>query len=336
MATIKDVAREAGVSTGSVSRYLNGLKLRDENMRRIKDAIHKLGYRENYIAKGLKSNRSRSVGVVVNTLTDVFATSIISHLESYLEHRNYSLLLCDYRNDQDRLERKLNFLASRSIDGVVVFHVEHGVAALREMKENGVAVVAVDAPIQDLKSDAVLVDNFQASYDVTRRLIEMGHRRIGVIAGDTSRYIGNERLNGYLACMRDHGADAEGLVFTGNYTRESGYQGALELLRSRRGITALFAENYYMTLGSFQAIMDSGLTIPRDISLVGFDHFELTDIVRPRLTVVKQPVKDMGRAIGKLLIDRIEQPISRQFSTVELECELLWNQSVDAPKAQGA
>ncbi len=327
LATIREVAKEAGVSIGTVSRYLNGYQLKKSNMINIKRAIEKLGYVENIIAKGLKNNRSLSIGVVINSLTDVFATSIVSYLETYLEKNNYSLLLCDYQNDYERLERKLEFLKSRSVDGMVVFHVEKKLDVLQKMKESGIAIVAVDSPIKNFKTDTVLVDNYQASYNVVDRLFEMGHEKIGIVAGSTHRFIGNERLNGYIDSMKRKNIYQEGLVVMGDYTKESGYEKTKELLCNQE-ITALYSTNYYMTLGAVQALYEGKYSIPRDISVVGFDHFELSDIIQPKLTAVEQPIQKMGDMIGKLILERIDSAIDNQYTTAELDTTLLWRDSV--------
>ena len=141
MVTIREVAKEAGVSIGTVSRFLNGYQLKKNNMTTIQRAIDKLGYEENIIAKGLKNNRSMSIGVVVNSLTDVFATSIVSSLESFLEVNNYSLLLCDYQNDHNRLAHKMEFLRTRSVDGIVVFHLEENLPILKTLQDENIAIV---------------------------------------------------------------------------------------------------------------------------------------------------------------------------------------------------
>ncbi|KAF1304944.1 LacI family DNA-binding transcriptional regulator [Candidatus Enterococcus willemsii] len=327
MATIREVAKEAGVSIGTVSRYLNGHQLKKNNMENIQRAIEKFGYEENIIAKGLKNNRSMSVGVLVNSLTDVFATSIVSSLENYLEKNNYSLLLCDYQNDYQRLERKLEFLKSRSVDGVVIFHLEKNLPILEKLRSAGIAIIAVDSPIKGFKTDTVLVDNYQSSYNVVDKFFDEGHEKIGIIAGDTTRYIGLERLNGYIDSMKEKNIFSEELIVMGDYTKEAGYLGAMKLLE-KTGITALYSTNYYMTLGAVQALLEKEKKIPEDISVIGFDHFELSDIIQPKLTVVEQPIQEIGEMVGQLIMDNLKGKKRKHFTTIELETTLLWRASV--------
>jgi LacI family transcriptional regulator len=327
LVTIREVAAQAGVSIGTVSRFLNGKQLKKENMENIEKAIKELGYEENIIAKGLKNNKSLSIGVLVNSLTDIFATSIVSHLENHLEENNYSIILSDYQNDNKRLEKKLEFMKSRSVDGVVIFHLEENLPILTKMKEQKIAIVAVDAPIKNLKVDTVLVDNYQASFKAVDTLFELGHNKIGVIAGQTGRYIGNERLNGYIDSMKQKGIYNKEFIEIADYTRQSGYMKTKELLKNQK-ITAIYSTNYYMTLGAVQAIQEANLSIPQDISIIGFDHFELVDIIQPKLTVIEQPIEKMGEMIGKLILEQIKNEFENRYTTVELETNLLLRDSV--------
>lgn len=327
MTTIREVAKKSGVSIGTVSRYLNGYQLKKANMENIRRVINELGYKENIIAKGLKTNQSLSIGVLINSLTDVFATSIVSVLENYLEKNNYSLLLCDYQNDYKRLETKLEFLRSRSVDGIVVFHVEKNLPILRKFREEGIAIVAVDSPIKGLKTDTVLVDNYQASFHAVDKLYEQGHRKIGIIAGTPDRYIGSERLKGYVESMKVKNIYSENLVVTGDYTKDGGYRAALKLLENTE-ITAIYSTNYYMTLGLVEAIFEKGKKIPKDISVIGFDHFEISDIIQPKLTVIEQPIEDMGTTIGQLILNDISGKKKGVYTKIELSTHILWRDSV--------
>lgn len=329
MATIRDVAKEAKVSVGTVSRYLNGFTLKEDNMKNIASAIEKLKYEENIIAKGLKNNRSLSIGVVINSLTDVFATSIVTAMESYLELNNYSIIICDYQQDIHKLNQKLEFLKTRSIDGVVVFHVEKSLPIFDEYKKAGIPIISIDCPIRDFETDSILVNNEGASYEAVNKLIEYGHKNIGVIAGSQDHYIGIERLKGYKKAMINASLPlAKEHMRTANYTKESGYVEMKNLLLCHKKVTAVYTTNYYMTLGAVQAILEANLRIPEDVSLIGFDYFELSDIFQHKLSVVKQPVEDIGIEAGKLILERIKGNREDFPLIKKLDTELYWRESV--------
>lgn len=333
MATIRDVAREAGVSIGTVSRYLNGVTLKKNNMKNIKLAIEKLNYKENMIAKGLKNNRSLSIGVVINSLTDVFATSIVTSLESYLEEHNYSIMICDYQNDLKKLKRKLEFLKNRSIDGLILFHVEDRIPILDEFKEEGTPIILIDCPIEGFDTDVFLVDNRNASRKVTEFLLEQKHTKIAIIAGDQKNYIGRERLKGFIDAIKSKELDiSKEYIKFGDYTKESGYRLSKELLELDNRPTAIYSTNYYMTLGTIQAIYEKKLNIPEDISIVGFDSFEMSNIFEPKLTTIRQPVEEIGRKAGELILRRIKEETDEDESVRIIKTEILWNNSVSICK----
>ena len=329
MATIRDVAKLAGVSVGTVSRYLNGFQLKNKNMQNIATAIKELNYEENIIAKGLKTNKSLSIGVVINSLTDVFATSIVTALESYLEANNYSIILCDYQQSPGKLSQKLEFLKTRSVDGVIVFHVEKTLPIFEDYQKAGIPIVTIDCPIEDFETDAILVDNVGASFHAVEKLIEMGHQNIGVIAGTQDRYIGRKRLVGYetalkaanLPIVNEH-------IKVADYTKESGYLKTKELLKQDQPVTAIYATNYYMTLGAMQAIFEEKLAIPEDISIIGFDYFELSDIFQPLLSVIKQPVEEIGTVAGEIILKRIKGDYTDYPMIKKLDTTMLWRDSV--------
>lgn len=308
MATINDVAKRANVSVGSVSRYLNGEKLKEKNVEKIEEAIHSLGYMPNIIAKGLKTKRSMSIGVLINDFQDIFATSIISALEGYVEKKGYSLIICDWKHDQRRLDEKINFLLARSIDGIITFHVENATPALSVAERKGIPIVAVDAPIQDVKADSVLVNNRESAYLATNELLSLGHKNIGVITGDTNTYVGRERIGGFYDAMNNQKIPViSDYIMITNFGADEAYAKTLTLLKNNHDITALFPTNYYMTMGAVQAIQDLNMRIGKDISLIAFDHFIFDDLVRPQITSIRQPVEEMGELVGRLIIKRIHK-----------------------------
>lgn len=332
MATIRDVAKAAGVSIGSVSRYLNGYTLKKENMTKIQAAINHLNFEQNYLAKGLKTKKSHAIGVVVNALTDVFAASIVTPLEYYLEAHDYELIMCDYKDNLNILKEKLNFLCSRNIDGIVIFHLQQTIPILQHFQEKQIPIVAIDTPIAGFVCDAVLTDNYQASANVVTKLYQAGHQNIGIIAGNTQDYVGAKRLQGYVDTTQKLQIFQPNFVASGNHFKVSSYDATLRLLRQNPQISALYTTNYYLTLGAVQAINELDLKIPDDISFVGFDDYALSEVLKPQLTVVAQPVQEMGEKTGKLILNRINQPDSAPYHSHILKTHLVWRDSVIAKK----
>lgn len=307
MSTIKDVAKLSGMSVGSVSRYLNNESLKTANEKKIQDAIQKLNYKTNVMAKGLKENKSMSIGVLINDLSDVFATSVVSALESYIEDYGYSIIVCDYRSDYERMEKKINFLLQRSIDGLVIFHAEKSTDMLHEVSKRGIPIVAIDSPIDGVDTDSVLVDNYQASKEAVQRLIDSGYRNIGLIGGQDSNYIARERQNGYIDALLD--ADLPIIkdnVWNGNYTIDSGYSGTESIL-AKGNIDSIFAINYYMGLGSINALKQNDIKIGQNFGFISFDRFIFNEAITPDITSVEQPVENMGKVAGKLLMEKVNE-----------------------------
>ena len=328
MATIRDVAKEAGVSLGTVSRYLNGYTLKKTNMDKIAAAIKKLGFKQNYLAKGLKTKKSHAIGVVVNALTDIFAASIVTSLEDFLEKNNYELIIADYKNNIKLLNEKLKFLYSRNVDGIVLFHVEQAVPILKEFRKKKIPVVAVDTPISGFECDTVLLDNYHASVEAVKSLYEIGHRQIGIISGGQQGYVGSERLRGYVAAMKKYGIFDRELIVGGSSFKDSSYDATLDLLKNNHQITALYSTNYYMTIGAIQAINELNLRIPADISFIGFDDYDISTVIKPQLTVVAQPVAKIGREIGKIIIQKITNPADLNYQTKLFKAKIVWRDSV--------
>ncbi|HCS74932.1 MAG TPA: LacI family transcriptional regulator, partial [Clostridiales bacterium] len=187
----------------TVSRYLNGYKLREPNRIRIEEAINELGFRENFIAKGLKTNRSMTIGVVLASLTDLFATSVITAAERVLAQDNYSIIVCDFESCQEKLEQKLHFLKSRSVDGLILFPSSCAVSAvLQEYLDDSIPVVIVNDDMPGFDTDKITVDNANASFRAVEYLIHQNHRDIAIINGDQGTYTGRERYKGYLEAMQ--------------------------------------------------------------------------------------------------------------------------------------
>lgn len=322
-ATTKDVARAARVSVATVSRYLNGRRVTDENRARIEEAIERLGFRINPIAKTLRTNRSMTVAVLVPSLANIFSMSIIESIERYLDEYDYSIIVCNSNDDIEREKTKLQFAKDKCVDGVIVMPVGHSGKHIAEILRD-VPVVLIDRIVKDINADAVVVDNTNAVYNAVEQLIIKGHRRIAMIAGPQHIYTARERLEGYKRVMRDYGLPVEdGLVLYGDYRSGTGYSLMRQLIERSERPSAVFVSNYEMTIGAVACLNELGIEIPQELSVIGFDHLELSNLVKPPLAMIAQPRDEIGRKAAEILLRRMNGDRTNFPSLVRLKTQFI-------------
>lgn len=329
MATIKDVARLAGVSIATVSKYLNGGNVLDKNKRNIDKAIEELNYRINVMARGLKTNKSMTVGILIPSLTNLFFTTIVSSVENTLSEKGYSTIICDYREESQLEQEKLNFLASKNVDGIIMVpsSLENNELIRDVMKT--IPVVMLDRKVADIECDVVLTDNINGSYDAVEQLIARGHKRIGIICGPKKHYTAIERLRGYERVHDDYGINMDqSLIRYGDYQIESGHQEILNLLKLPVPPTAVFVTNYEMTLGAIMGINKVDIKMPEDLSLIGYDNLQLAKIIKPSLSIVTQPTNEIGKTAAKVLLLRMKQESNTNPGIYRLKSNVIINESV--------
>lgn len=327
-ATMKDIARRTGLGLATISKYLNGGNVREKNRIAIEEAIQELDFTVNEFARSLKTSKSKTVGVLIPELNNTFITSIITVLEDRLRQRGYGILVCDSRTDPERQSEAAAFLLNKRVDGLIVMPTGSSGAFLSPALERGVPVVLVDRTLPELDSRAgsVTVNNREIAAASTRRLLACGHREIGIIAGPKEVSTARARLAGYQDAMREGGCPAPGrLTEHGDYTIEGGYAAMERLLLHNPELTAVFIANYEMTVGAMLAINERGIAIPDALSLIGFDNLELARVVRPPLTIVEQPLSQMGKTAAALLLEQLDGAPPR---SVVLEARLCPGQSV--------
>ncbi len=307
MATIREVARLAGVSVATVSKYLNGTKVREANARAVEEAVRALDFKPNEIARGLRRSSAMTVGVLLPELDNLFFTQIISAVDAVLEERGYSTLVCVSRSDPEREQRRLDFLRRKRIDGLIAVPTTaaSNFAALAGDLPTVFVERVVSAPPGG-RCSSVLSDNFAAAYGAAEELIRAGHTRIGVLLGPDSNYTPLERRAGFLAACAFHGiAEGELSVVSGEYSVEAGCRMTRELLALSDPPTALFATNNELTVGAVKALGEAGIVPGEGISFLGFDNRTLAEVSHPPLTVVVQPVAEIGRTAAETLLDLI-------------------------------
>jgi LacI family transcriptional regulator len=321
-ATIKDIARETGLSIATISKYMNGATLREKNRVAIERAVKKLNYTVNEYARGLKSNKSRTIGVVIPELSNLFVTQIITKMEDILRAQGYSVMICDCHTDEKLECEAVRFLMGKMVDGIVNMPICRDGRHLKPALEKKIPIVLVDRTVDALTglADSVLIDNAAAAKMATSYLLERGHREIGIIIGPEGVFTTTQRLKGYFDAFGTRGLTPdEANIQHGDYMLQGGYESMRRLLAEKK-CTAVFVTNYEMTLGAVIAINEAGLKIPEEISIIGFDNMDLSRITHPRLTIVTQPLEQIGTQAAKLLLEHLTgstpcAPVSISLST---------------------
>lgn len=323
MATIKDVARLAGVSVSTISKYLNGGNVLEENAEAIRKAIAQLDYRVNPFARSLKTHRSKSIGVLLPEMTPPFFGKVVMSLDRSLREQGYHTLISCYSSSYGLERENLQFLINNGIDGLIYAPEDISAEEFYELTANcNVPTVQIDRMIQGVKSDTVLVDNADAAYNAVSRLIQQGNRRVAIITGPKSVYSAKERLVGYLRALSDHNILYDDhLVISGPYDFATGYRAIDSLLDLPDPPTAVFTTNYDFTIGLVTAARERGINIPEELDIFGFDCVQICTMMRPPLPVVHQPEEEIGRIAASYMIQRLEG-YSGPPRTTKLKCTL--------------
>ncbi|MEH7355201.1 LacI family DNA-binding transcriptional regulator [Neobacillus drentensis] len=329
MPTIKDVSRLSGISVGTVSRYLNGYKVKKDNEKKIQEAIEQLDYKVNQMARGLKTNKTFTVGVLVPSITDIFSNQVIEGMEEILDQENYSLIVCNARNSLKTEKEKLRFLKEKRVDGIVMMPVSDEHEHVKEILEEGIPLILIDRLLDGVKCDAVVCDNVNGSYKAIEELIAFGHRRIGIIAGPTNVYTARERLNGYIRALSDYGITIDdSLIEYAEYRKGSGIEAYERLLNMENRPTAIFATNYETTMTGIKYFMENGIAIGEEISLFGYDNSDVFQMLTPSIATVVQPMGEIGEKAAHLLLKRIESDYSLFPVVSRLKTKVLSGTSV--------
>lgn len=333
MATIHDVAQDAGVSPTTVSRYLNNrIELPARTSARIDAAILKFDYRPNILAKRLSTGRSEAIGLVTPEIREPFFAELASAVEDEADRHGYTIFMSSTRSDRAREVAAINRLHDRHVDGLIMMTNtpdDGTLAALIGKRRN---VVLIDEDIPGVNVPRVFVENEAGAYEATRHLIEAGHRTIAHIGGPRGLFSVEERRSGYLRAMREAGIRVrQDLIRIGSFSPEFAKQSVLDLLALRRPPTAIFASSDYITIGTIMALRAADVSVPEQMSLVAFDDVPMTELLQPPLTSIRQPIEALGRrgflALFALLNGEQPQMLTR------LPVELISRGSVMAPRA---
>lgn len=330
MSGIKDVARVAGVSTATVSRVLaNHSRVKEETRRKVMDAVEQLNYRPNLVARSLRVQKSAKIGLLVSDIRNPFFTAISRAVEDAAYESGYSVLMCNTDENPEKEELYLNLLYDENVAGIIFSPTQKFSSKLASL-DTSTPIVIIDRTVESDDVDMVLLDNFAAAYELTLHLINNGYRKLAGLFGDAST-TGLQRNRGFHKALKDNGLSPVAAHFIAPRIQQ-GYETTMALLKQKAKPDAIFTSNSLLTVGTLRAVRDSGLKIPDDVALVGFDETTWGALVDPPVTVIAQPTEEIGRTATELLFQRIVDP-ERLPRTVVLKGRLLENRSSSAREA---
>lgn len=308
--TIYDVAREAGVSMATVSRVVNGNpNVKPSTRKKVNDAIERLGYRPNAVARGLASKKTTTVGVIIPDISRLFFAELARGVEDIATMYKYNIILSNSDKNKEKELSLFNTMLGKQVDGIVFMGADITDEHLEEFKKSPVPVVmaAVSEAAGDLP--VVSIDYEQGAFDAVTYLLERGHKNIGFVGGPLQEPInGEKKLSGYRRALKEAGIEFnKEYVFDGDYSHESGINAIKAFEGLNESPTAIFVATDEMALGVIHGAQDMGLNVPNDLEVIGFNNSKLATMVRPQLTTVVQPMYDVGAVAMRLLTKLINK-----------------------------
>ncbi|WP_261130742.1 catabolite control protein A [Bacillus sp. Marseille-Q3570] len=302
--TIYDVAREAGVSMATVSRVVNGNpNVKPATRKKVLDAIERLGYRPNAVARGLASKKTTTVGVIIPDISSIFFAELARGIEDIATMYNYNIILCNSDQNKEKEIHLLNTLLGKQVDGIVFMGGNITDEHVEEFKRSPVPIVLAATVSSDEEIPTVNINYQEAVNDAIKLLIERGNEKVAMVSGPLEDPInGQYKFSGYRGALEEAGFEInEDYVYVGDYTYDSGLEAVDKFINLDDKPDAVFVGTDEMALGVIHGAQDNGLNIPKDIEVIGFDNTRLASMVRPTLTTVVQPMYDIGAVAMRLL-----------------------------------
>jgi LacI family transcriptional regulator len=303
MVTIKDVAREAGVSIATVSRVLNDTgPVEEETRRRVRQVARQMKYVPSAIGRSLSMKKTDAIGLLLPDLFGEFFSEVLRGSDQTAQQANYHLVVSSSHNNKEAIEAALRMMRGR-VDGLVIMSPHIDAETLNENLPQTLPVVLLNCYVESDGFDSLNIDNFGGAYAMVKHLIGHGHRQVAIIKGTEKNFDAAERLRGYRKAMQESGLTPDPcLEFTGDFSEAGGYEAAKQILRSSERPTAIFACNDSMAIGALSALREQDVRVPEEMALAGFDDVPIASYLTPSLTSVQVGIHNLGvRAIDTVI-----------------------------------
>ncbi len=328
MTTIHDVAKRAGVAPITVSRVINNTGYASQETReRVETAITELGYIPNVLARSLRSKRTNTLALVMTDITNPFFTVIARGVEDTASESGYTVIYCNTDESETGEYKYAQILAQKQVDGVILVPACSNSKTVEFFQSNNIPVVLIDRSIPDVETDVVRCDSVSGAYQLVKLLIDLGHTRIAVLSGPREISTAEDRVTGYRLALAEAGLAGNELVYYGSFTQAKGYDLAVQVMAKTSPPTALFCANNFISIGALKLLRDSGLRVPEDVALVGFDDLPVNMVIDPFFTVAAQPAYEMGQRGTELLIERLTGGAPDECQEVILPIEIIVRKS---------
>ncbi|MFQ3542474.1 catabolite control protein A [Halobacillus rhizosphaerae] len=301
--TIYDVAREANVSMATVSRVVNGNpNVKPATRKKVHDAIERLGYRPNAVARGLASKKTTTVGVIIPDISSIFFAELARGIEDIATMYNYNIILSNSDQNKDKELHLINTMLGKQVDGLVFMGGKITEDHIREFKNSSVPIALAATVDETGETPAVNINYQQAAYDATELLVARNNQPVAFVSGPENTHVNDQKLEGYKRAMKEYGfEDTENWIVSGDYSYDSGIEALEQILELNQRPKAVFVSSDEMALGVIHGAQDHGLNVPEDLEVFGFDNTRLATMVRPTLSTVVQPMYDIGAVAMRLL-----------------------------------
>ena len=328
---MRTVAEVAAVSTATVSRVINGTApVSDDVRQRVEQAIERLGYSRNALARSLRRESTGTIGLVVSSILNPFFTELARAAEDVANENGFYVIVGNADESPEKEARYLKALLEKRVDGLLLNPATNDAPYIRDIVARGVPVVLIDRSVQGVQAPLVRASGREAIQDLVQHLVSLGHRRLGMISGPRSLRNGRERYEAFTRSLAARGLSVDPqLIAFGDFERESGAKAMEELLARERPPSVVFVANGRMTLGAMEVIRAHGLRIPDDIGIASFDDDPWFSLLDPPLTAIEQPTAALGRAAARLLLDRIARRRDSKMPT--LKAQLIVRRSCGEP-----
>lgn len=326
--TLRDVARKAGVSVKTVSRVVNNQgEISEETRLRLMAVIREMGYRPNLVARGLVTQRTRTLGLVVPDITNPFFPEVARGVQEWARDHRYNVFLCNSGEDQAEELNALHSLAEQGVDGIIISPCYSTGENLVRFAQEYRPIVTINHLYTHPNISMILTENWQGAKLVVDYLVGKGHSQIGMVAGLEKSLARGRRISGFSAAMQEHGLEVVVEPIQGTMPNiENGYHATFSLLTRHPQLTALFVYNDLMALGAMQACRELGRHVPDDCAIVGFDDIQVAGLVSPPLTTIRLDKYQVGQAAIRRLLEMLDQPTAN-FAPISLDVELVIRQS---------